>query len=384
LKIVYLVESKFCQRDYDRFGLDVIFRRGYKDIEVWDFSCCFRYDYFKSFTPVDMLSGENYISISDKNFAMQLLQAQSSNTVFICLIGISAKCSYIFNYLNKKQHLYGFLSFGLIPVQSNNSKSFDNIKKALVNPVNTLRKLIELGMVKISTFGLPINPDFVILGGAVATHKYINGRTNLLKAHALDYDLFLASKNFPELKQNQKYAVFLDHYLPYHPDTIGNEVINPEHYYKTLNNFFEYVELKLGLEVVIAPHPRADYTRIGNPFNNRLIANYPTHNIVKNSELVITHYSTSVAFAVLYNKPLLFLNDDLYRLNIQNFINNMADFFHKSPINLSKSNFIIRIEDIVVDNHIYNSYKELYIKENNTPEKKYWDIFADYLDKITV
>ena len=25
-----------------------------------------------------------------------------------------------------------------------------------------------------------------------------------------------------------------------------------------------------------------------------------------------------------------------------------------------------------------------YIKENNTPEKKYWDIFADYLDKITV
>jgi hypothetical protein len=382
LKIIFLVESKFCQRDYDRFGLETLSNRGYKNIEVWDFSCCFRPNYFKIYAPTDLLSGDGYISISNKSSAMQLLQATASDSVFVCLIGFNAKSAYIFKYLNQKQLVYGFMSVGHLPLK--NRKSFRKIKRALRSPSNGLRYFFDWIKVKIYTLGSTINPNFLILGGGAASNRsvnIINGKTILLKAHTLDYDLFLTSKDLLGVEQERKYAVFLDHYLPHHPDLIDNKVVSEAYYYSTLNNFFDYIENALSLKVVIAPHPRADYTN-GNPFNNRSIANQPTHLVVKNSELVMTHYSTSTSFAVLYNKPILFLNDGTYPVDIQGHIKDMASFFHKQPINILALNFKIQTDDLVVNNNIYNTYKELYIKEGNTPEKQIWDIFSDYLDKL--
>ncbi len=373
------MQSKFCKRDYDRLGIETLSKRGYSDIEIWDFSCCFRPSYFKTYTPTDSLSGENYINIQTKNFAMQLLQSLQTNSVFICLISVNSKSAYIFNYLNKKNYNYGFLSVGHIPLVSNSF--FTRAKRAVKNPGHTLKWLIDLIKVKTYALELPIYADFIFLGGAIATSNYISDKTTLLKTHTLDYDSFLNSNRLLELKRSDRYAVFLDQAMSWHPDHIGDQIISPTYYFRSLNIFFEYIESKLGLKVIIAPHPRANYIDTKNPFNGRSIVNQSTNNIVRNSELVITHYTTAVSFAVLHNKPILFLNDKAYPSGIQKNIDHMANFFNKNAIEISELNFVIDENFLAIDNEIYYKYKELYIKEGGTPEKQTWDVFSDYLDE---
>ncbi len=384
MKIIYLVESKFCQRDYDRFGLETLSNRGYKNIEVWDFSCYFRPEYYKTYTPADLLLHKSYISVPNKNFALQLLRSLSGSVTFISLIGINAKNLYIFKYLIKNQYRFGFVSFGHMP--ECDRKPFRKIRKALSNPSQGLKFFFDWIKVKFCTLGASIIPDFFILGGEVATKiqnsNLVNERTTFLKTHTFDYDLYLASKNTLKSAKKKKYAVFLDQHLPYHSDTISNRIVSASDYYPVLNDFFDYIGEVLDLEVIIAPHPRADYTKDGNPFNNRILSSQPISNLVKDADFIITHYSTSIAFAVLHNKPIFFITHEKYRSDIQECIKNIATFFLKNPIDISASNFNINPKDLNVNSEIYNEYKELYIKERNTPEKQTWDIFSDYLDHL--
>ena len=382
LKIIYLVESKFCKRDYDRFGLKRLSKRGYNDVEVWDFSPCFRLDYCGQYLPKDSLEGERYIKISNKDFAIQLLQSLSGDNVFICLIHPDKKSSYIFNYLNKKQYAYGFLSFGHMPVHG--GKSF--FAKALANPVYALGKLIKKINEKIYNLNAVISPSFAILGGEVAKNRYINDKTVVLKAHTLDYDLFLASSTLQKKDGKSRYAVFLDSCTVGHPDSIdsGSRAVNAERYYREINSFFKYVRLELDMPVVISPHPRSDYVKNGNPFDDCAISTQSTCDAVRDSSLVITSNSTSVSFAVLYNKPIVFLNGDVFPVHVQREIEDMVIFFHKDSIDIAAPNFAIQEKDVAVNSNIYSAYKELYIKENSTPERQTWDLFSDYLDKTYI
>lgn len=59
--------------DYYRFGLDILSKRNYDDIEVWDFSYCFRPDYFKIYTPTDTQSGEKLHKGSKQGFRYTII-----------------------------------------------------------------------------------------------------------------------------------------------------------------------------------------------------------------------------------------------------------------------------------------------------------------------
>jgi hypothetical protein len=286
----------------------------------------------------------------------------------------------IFNYLNKNNIKYGFFSFGYFPVHG----KFFRMKQALNDPFLILRRLIDLTLVKIYTLTLsPIKANFLMLGGGVATSNYIDNSTTKLKTHTLDYDLFLTLKDIPRRVKQNKYIVFLDDNGPNHPDDIGRNVaFTTKSYYEILNNFFDNLEMKLGMEIIIAPHPRSNYKSIENPFNGRIISSLSTINTVKDSEIVISHASTAISFAVLYNKPMLFMCNKLYPSYAQEGVKNMAAFFNKRTIDISTLDFVIQDSDLAIDYEAYNSYKELYIKESGTPEKPTWDIFADYLDTI--
>ncbi len=378
MKIIFLVESKFCKRDYERFGIENLLKRGYKDIEVWDLSAWFRPDYSNKYKPKDLIVDENYKSIISKKVAMKLLKLLPSDSLFICIFRPNIKSIAIFNYLNKNKYMYGFLSFGHFPCHSKLSR----VRQIINEPILLLEKLVNLILVKIYTLiSPPIEANFVLLGGRVATSNYISNKTTLLKAHTLDYDLFLSLRDVSRVGR-KKNIVFLDDFGPYHPDDSQRTPISATPYYTMLNNFFENLEVELGMEVVIAPHPRSDYKSIGNPFNRRTISSLSTIQTIKNSDVVISHGSTATSFAVLYNKPMFFMSNNFYPSYSREITNNMANFFQKKPIDISASDFVICGSDFIVDSDVYNLYKELYIKESGTPEKQTWDIFADYLDTI--
>jgi len=131
-------------------------------------------------------------------------------------------------------------------------------------------------------------------------YKYIS-------IHHVKYDSYLDSlKEPPHLKE--KYILFLDSNLPFLSDiliTRKEESIEPKKYYKLLNDFFNYVERKYGYNVVIAAHPKAEYS--DKIFRGRKIIKYKTANLIQNAEFVLTHDTNSNINAVLCHKPLVFL-----------------------------------------------------------------------------
>ena len=54
--------------------------------------------------------------------------------------------------------------------------------------------------------------------------------------------------------------------------------------------------------MIIAAHPRSEYEKIGNMFNDRIFIRDKTVNLVKFSNFVIAHSSTSISYAILYEK----------------------------------------------------------------------------------
>ena len=51
----------------------------------------------------------------------------------------------------------------------------------------------------------------------------------------------------------------LDNYLPFHPDFGTGSLIEPEEYYVPLCHFFDHLERKYDVRIVIAAHPRSSY-----------------------------------------------------------------------------------------------------------------------------
>lgn len=122
-----------------------------------------------------------------------------------------------------------------------------------------------------------------------------------------DWEQYMTIKD--EASKPQKpYAVFLDEYFPLHPDLhyfLGQDGAGVAEYQQSMNLFFEQIEQRYGVEVVIAAHPKSDYDE--QTFQGRRIVKYQTVNLVRDSSMVLMHSSAAFSFAVMFNKPLTLL-----------------------------------------------------------------------------
>jgi len=210
-----------------------------------------------------------------------------------------------------------------------------------------------------------------------------NSNTKLIKSHALDYDLYLneeSNRSDPIVRGN--YVVFLDEFVPFHPDYFYRNIkpdCSFEDYYPDINRFFNKIESRFDVKVIIASHPRSNYKKNDNPFNERTCIINETINLVKFSKFVIAHASTATNFAVLYNKPILFITSNKYSTRYKKIIHFHSLVFGNKSINVSSRSINIDTE-IKADKILYKNYKQQYIKMPKTPEKQIWEIFADNID----
>jgi len=229
-----------------------------------------------------------------------------------------------------------------------------------------------------------------ILGGEKSTGilSYpANNSTIQLWTHMPDYDIYLQDKT--ELNDSCKNTgVFLDEYLPLHPDylTLGFEFpIAPDVYYSKICNFFKTLEKNMDTEIVIAAHPRSDYDKLPDYFCGRTIIKGKTAQLVKESSFVIAHDSTSINFAILYRKPIVFITtDDLQKLisgpcAFGLFIPAIASALGKIPLNIDHTSGFNRDKEMEINEEAYLRYRNNYIKKTGSPEKPLWEIFCSYL-----
>lgn len=205
---------------------------------------------------------------------------------------------------------------------------------------------------------------------------------NYVPIHHVKYDNYLDVLNEKPIVDN-RYAVFLDSNLPYLNDIIillGEESVNPEKYYRLLNEFFDYIEKRFNLEVIIAPHPQANYSN--DLFNRRKIIKYKTSNLIHNSEFVITHDTTSNMNAILSNKPMIFV---YYNEMLNKGTNQwaLATMEYSKILNAP----LIDLENDLnfkptVDNKAYKRFKDKYIVNNRKKDKSNEEIIIEFLESL--
>jgi ribosomal protein S24E len=226
----------------------------------------------------------------------------------------------------------------------------------------------------------------LLAGGELSEHYYHYPKdcnTEVLWLHALDYDLYLEENCKPFLHDVSGNAVFLDSYMPYHPDFIilgENNPVSPERYFPSINKFFNLIEQEQSLKVVIAAHPSADYSNKPSSYGNRMIYYGKTIGCVRSAKFIIAHSSTALNFAVLYRKPIIFIfTNEMSKAKEAIFIDDFASWFGKKPINIDVPYSIDWKQELTVDEKKYIVYQNTFIKKANTKEEYIWQTLVNKL-----
>lgn len=359
----------------DRY-VDYLIAKG-TTVEYWDVVALVRDDYDEAAAKTtDYLRiFRTYTEVED-----MLRIPENKNAYFVMLINYTGFTAKLFRLLSKYDCRMLYITSGAVP-----NKPINKWRRFLFSSSNPLRlaanfysrvKAIAYRKLKL------VKPfDMVFAAGKIILANKHYAR-KVLPINCADYDQYIKTK-FENVAPIVKgcFAVFLDVYLPYHSDAkvVGWPMIRPDEYYASLNRFFDLLEAKYKINVVIAAHPRADY-RVSNPYNGRGIYHGSTPELVKNADFVISHSSMSQSQAVLNQKPIVFIytNEMLsaYRHTYMHEIFDAAEYLDASLYNIDK---ITQSDQILIKNVnslCYKSYKYDFLttpeSEHMTSQEIFW------------
>lgn len=159
------------------------------------------------------------------------------------------------------------------------------------------------------------------------SHKTIDGvnpqKTRLVYVPSIDYNHYNELKR-KEIKTNdEKYILFVDGGLGFkvrsllprgYTDIMYEEKSRKKHF-EAIENVFSLLEEHYGIPVVIAAHPYFVYG--GYTYGNRKMIIGDTARLAKYSDLCVFRFpSTSISYAVMYDKRILYLFDDISKMSV--------------------------------------------------------------------
>ena len=381
--IVFLLESPLTKRDKSRFGFDILIRNGF-NVFYWDLTKILFPNWLNN---VDIYQQVNdnlvvkFSSISEVIERIKLIKMP----YFISMIGYNLETNLIFRHLVKNKIPYSFIIDSHV---FNENRSF--IKRLKYMTYKKLLLGLSLRFNNYLSYLFSYPADMVMIRGSNINLKdiRINSSTTKLWLHSWDYDLFL-SENHQQIDVANNYAIFIDDYFPFHPDPIRYNVTSHEdsfEYYTELCHFFEYVEKSQEVEIIIAAHPRSNPEMERDYYKGREIYINKTNELVKNAKFVITSASTAVSFAVMYNKPIIFIiTDRLLKTKFAFEIPKFSKYFGKTPINISKDlNGLELSKELHVEKKLYDKYFIDFIKSPYGEEKLYWQSVAEYISNYNI
>ena len=385
----YITHSPFTARDAQRYGINFFLSKGYKVIVI-------DVTYYTNKELRDTL-GEQY-TINHPNikiyYPKDFLEFKESSCflkngdIALLALGNNYQNIKVKKYLKAKGLKIGLIQAALLPPIITSKVGFINKVKKTINRLHQT-KLIYIIMKFFDIIYKKINNvneyDFIITNNFNTFQKenaHILSNT-VIEAQSLDSDRVLELKE-KKYENERKYIVFLDQYLTGHTDFIRMGVefpVTKEKYFPSLFNFFEKIEKKYGHEIIIALHPRTD-DEYKSMFKNYKTEIFKSEILVKNAEFVITHFSTAINFAVIYEKPIYFIitNEmkDTYQSTKE--AKCYSSVLGRNCINIDKIDSLPLLEKI--DKSKYFDYKEKYIKKEDLPDRTIWESFLEmYIKK---
>jgi len=387
-RLIFLIASPFQDRDEKRFGINLIASLGI-DVEVWEIS------YLAD--PADVI----WVDIPTSDDKAYLKRLNNDDEVFFCLskldsrdrvismLGHGSRNIGIYKQLRKQNISFGQSILGLTPADIDRTSNWlRRLTELYYSPSLLLTYVAKHLKTKIRKGGASTpQPDFMVVGGAHWNRtKYYSTLTTpeIVHVHSYDYESFRQEKEGESaaLISHIPYLVYLDQNFGSVVKAYrGRPLCNTNTYYDDLNRFFSLVEDKIGMEVVIAAHPKWNVKNQSHPFGGRSIIQNKTANLVGNSAGVLANYSTSIHLAVLYRKPLTFLDSKDYSYFVRSNTKLFAKELDATLINIQKrgDTDIVNLSRVTEDK--YREFVQKYIKEQSSPDGSLWGVVCDYLDQ---
>lgn len=361
-KVLYFINQPLDERNYYRFGFENWLKNDY-DVECWIFgNYKFNYKDYEKLKSINKLF--LVFNFSFKQLFIFLLKRKLKNFYIVDYSG-----SFILPLFILKILCLGGGQKVLLDVNSNPNKlNFRKHQKIYFK--NLIYKIMNYCFYNLFF----VYPHYVFLSGKVSKENFKkNKKSKIFEINNLDYDEYLKLSN--NIVKSD-YILFLDQAYPNHPDFKRYKlsfVVNEQKYWNSIFKFLDNLSLKYKLPVKVALHPK------NIKIDNKIMVKYDTHlnntaKLVKDSSLVIAHDSSSVQYAVLWQKPIIFIStDELERSKEHfNYICNYANALNKKVVNIDKNIDFIDESFLNIDKKIYKLYEENYIKSYDMPVS-YWD-----------
>jgi len=377
--ICFLISAPLTQKDYDQFGVERLTDKGF---QVWflDFSS-FLKPARSSKNLIPSFKYEKITIIQKQEHLEEFFKGRTFDFfIIIDLCYHHYKISrLIMKFIHQDNITYGRLYTNSHPERKHPLRCLDTKFGTFIDQCGLFFKKNLFDFIK-----FPIIPDFILAGALSDRKKFpkLNKKTKIIWAHALDYDLYLDSqKDAPDDLIEHPYAVYLDEGHPIHsddnlPKNSNNAYLNE--YYMELNKTLDHLEKKLKIPIVIAEHPLAARNDNAQRFKGRKVFKNKSIDLVSQSKFVLVHDNTLLNFAVIFEKPIIFVK---FENMIGTLYNKRSDYIAKQFQSISMDSAMILKGDFdnkhMIDQETYTQYRENYIKSINSPENYFWDIAAD-------
>ena len=309
-----------------------------------------------------------------KDWRREIKRVSPDSVIFSHVRPINLKCTLICIALRKsKLKTVGFLLGGaVLPGTNEQIRRFAKLKRCYHF---LLRNLLFFAM-----------PNYVAVGGSESQqrgHRNFHSRSRIIKMNSFDYSQYLRGSVKDQSKGNG--AVYLDTGIPAFPSDFllmgQKELLQIDMWYPNLNRFFNFVEKTLDLRVEVAVHPKHIGREHANLFSSRKILIGNTWSDVASSRLAIATFSTSISFAICFDKPLILVWSDSIESGVdarkKSFIENFARETGAKIFNIDREYTEKELlEALVIDHAKRESYKRKYLT-SRTDEKPNYQVLLD-------
>ncbi len=371
------------RRDYHRFGLEYLERKGY-DVEIWIVRNGMVRKHRLQMS-AGMYKGKNMFELFLLEFEQKVRKnkngvyvfAGCSNAIYVKAME-KYKCKYII-----------YEGTGNIIIDYSKTKVSKNKVKVIHLFTSWLHQEYKKRVLQSALKNFRKNlPQYVFLGREIKNRwlSYVPSDRKIY-IHSFDYDRYMETREKNEI--NEKYIVYIDSgWGNLDQDKVLTNYYDPwdknANIWDKLESVFDKLERYYHLPVIVAGHPHTKYT--SRSLCNRKIIFNKTSELVANARFVIMQWSTSVSFALLFKKDILALIDNDFKKTdywrqccIPNY-----KYFGITPCNMDIPKMAESPWEYVhkIDEQTAQKYISEYIKKPGTPEKLFAEVVEEKIREI--
>jgi len=404
-RVVFVSESPLSQRDAELYGFTTFLRAGIS-VEVWDVTDIYLPGARNQHT--DVIPEVKTIGFSNEADLIRNIKTLQRDDVVFCFSGDATHQLWshrrLLRGVSKSPALFVGLSVWHLPAVHNQmvatlrkrlkevhftSSDLKRILKGFIFRIGNTRigERAIRWCVRVAGIGAF---DHIWAGTQVSEISFSlrSDPSKITFIHSLDYDQF---RNVRQSEPTHPFICLIagtgglgGDSTMWIPDPSQLEAFTRE-YFSRLNEVLAAVEVRFGVPVVIAAHPRVS-PRLYDPWvEGRRVVHGQTIKLIAQSSMVLSEGSNITAIATLTRKPLflVYLGDFAEIVNVpiryKDYIDAFESMLGCATLDWTKQHWNDKLQTTSTEINIarYDQYVSRLMKLPNTPDQPFWEIVLD-------